>query len=236
MSEVTKFSKRALVCEPVQSLYGEVAVYQFDDLVRALTLNETVMSLVNVKNPLQIPSPYIASIAEQVRSDTFVVHFGVAGGTLANYIEQAKVNGDLNNVRQVGVEINEQVVALARKWLGLPVPSQFPVRIADVQTEVLNFKAESVGLLVVDLFNADAELPQFVNDLNFWQNCLRILAPDGQVVVNVMDTFHHAEVVRELSNSIRNAFGGCVRIRIEVPAKKSRPKELVNHLVWASRG
>lgn len=225
-----KLPKRSALTEPVKSPYGLIALYQFSDEVVALTLDDTVMSLVNTSDPRQIPSPYIAEIAARVRENDTVVHLGVAGGTLAGYIA-----AQFASVKQVGVEINQQIVNVAREHLGLPRAPKLKVRIADAFTEVKLLPASRADLIVVDIFNADASLSSEIFEPDFIRSCVNALAPNGQVCINVMDIFSRAPIVSKLKMAIKQSLlDRSITIGVDVPGKKHKPNALTNHLVWFS--
>ncbi|MDR2508509.1 MAG: methyltransferase [Candidatus Ancillula sp.] len=226
-----RFPKRSHIIEPIDTPFGRISLYQFDDKTIALTLDDTVMSLVNVSNPQIIASPYIAEIATHIREDDTVIHLGVAGGTLASYIASR-----FNNVAQTGVEINASVVDVAREHLGLPRSPKLKVRIADAFTEIVSFPSNRASIIVVDVFDAHGHLDERIFDPSFLGNCLQALAPSGELCINVMDTFGNAKNVSKLKDSVKRVTEECpaldVKVWVTTPGKKHKPNALTNHLIW----
>jgi spermidine synthase len=159
----------------------------------------------------------------------------------------AAIGQKFPGVRQVGVDVDGELVDFCRRSFGIPRKQDIKARIADATQEVLNFAPGSLSLIVRDIFTADGGVPAAVRDPEFLANTLSLLAPGGVYIANFAD-------VKDVSNNLSaelTATKRAVKLLQERVADteqpptlrisheqvgKAKPRELVNSLIIVRRG
>ena len=109
------------------------------------------------------------------------VHIGGAGCTLARYVAATRPGS-----RQVVLENDPAVIALARATFGYSRRSGFRLREADGLAGLADLADASYDVVIRDAFVADTT-PEHLQTTTFLAQVARVLAPDGVYVANVAD-------------------------------------------------
>ncbi|OYU85643.1 MAG: spermidine synthase [Flavobacterium sp. BFFFF2] len=111
-----------------------------------------------------------------------VLLLGVAGGSVIETL-----NKDFNYKGQItGVEIDEGILELAKKYFGLYQWNNVNYIIADAHQFVGTTK-KTFDLIIVDIFQ-DTQMPSFLFEPAFQDQLLRILNGSGIILFNTMVT------------------------------------------------
>ena len=180
------------------------------DNIRSLHLGSaTIQSSMDLDDPADLVLTYTrAMMAFLLWNDDprHIVQIGLGGGSLARFIDEY-----LPDAISVAVEINPQVVAVARVFFQLPPEGDFFEIVEADGADYIKMFRESTDVIMVDGFDGQ----QIVADLTteeFFEDCKRALTANGILVTNWWsgDKRYQSFLERLLA-----AFGGCV---IELPA------------------
>ena len=150
--------------------------------IRSLHLgSETVQSSMNVDYPAELVLSYSRAMmawllfAENVRH---ITQIGLGGGSFARWIDAC-----LPDCRQTAVEINPNVIAVARGLFELPFEGEnFEIVEADGAEYIKVFRHNTDAVLV-DGFDGEQIIDALVEE-PFFQDCRHALSPDGVFVTN----------------------------------------------------
>jgi spermidine synthase len=134
-----------------------------------------------------------------------VVHVGGAGCALARALAAAGPPR-----RQVVVEVDGAVLALAREHLGLRRAPGLRVREADGRAYLAGRPDGDADAILVDAF-VGARVPRHLATVQALGDAARVLAPDGALAVNVVDV-PPMEDVRAIAAGLREVFGSVVAL------------------------
>ncbi len=113
------------------------------------------------------------------------VQLGLGAGTLTRFTLRTL------GMRTTAVELNPQVIQACRAWFRLPADGpRLQVVCADAGAWLRAAEPASAQLLLVDLYDEEAAAP-VLDDLRFYTDCRRLLAPGGVMAVNLFGR-HHA--------------------------------------------
>ena len=151
--------------------------------VRTLHIgSDTVQSAMRIARPNDLEVVYTRSMMAFLlfKPEPRNVHMiGLGGGSLAkfvyHYIPEAQVTA---------VEVNPQVVAIARQFFLLPPNDErLNVMVGD-GVEYVSRKGLRADVLVVDGYDSESQVAALAT-LPFYRDCARILGDDGVLVVNL---------------------------------------------------
>ena len=109
-----------------------------------------------------------------------ILVLGVAGGSVIHtLIDEANFRGNIT-----GVEIDPQVIDVARKFFSLDEIQNFEVVIDDA-AEFVKTTTKRFNLIIIDIFN-DQEMPGFLFEQPFIDNVTLLLEPGGFILFNTM--------------------------------------------------
>lgn len=142
-----------------------------------------VQSELDLEEPLRLATPYGRAILlgllwpAQIHS---ILVAGLGGGQLPlwlhHYLPQAHLDC---------VEINPEVVTVARTYFGLPEDDRFQVHIQDIRDYLsLSSIDPPYDLMVLDLCLGDGSVPNALLTQEFYRCCQRHLSPEGVLVIN----------------------------------------------------
>jgi spermidine synthase len=182
------------------------------DGVRYLYLgNRTIQSAMRLADPAFLELSYTRSMMAGLLfqpAPRFVLLIGLGGGSIARFLHER-----LPASRLVAVDVNPEVVAVARAQFSLPGDDdRFRVVIGDGAAFVRDC-TEPVDLLLVDGYDARGQAPELATP-DFYADCARAVGPNGVLVVNLWSSDRHfgTQLAR-----IRDACpGGLLRL----PARK----------------
>ncbi|MBA3743448.1 fused MFS/spermidine synthase [Sporichthya sp.] len=165
---------------------------------RTLQLDTLRHSYVDLADPKHLEFTYIRAFGALIdamrptRQSIRALHIGGGGATLPRYVDATRPGSD-----NLIVEIDEGVIDIDRKELGLVTGNGIEVQIRDGRT---GLRAEPDGgrdLVVMDAFGGIA-VPWHLTTREVVQDARRVLGTDGLYLVNVIDywpsDFARAEV------------------------------------------
>jgi spermidine synthase len=170
---------------------------------RLLRQGDMDASYVDLADPRHLEFDYLrrmGDVVEALRARR-IVHVGGAGAALARALAATDRAGVR---RQVVVEVDEGVVALAREHLGLKKQPGLKVKVADGRAWVAARDDASVDALLVDAF-VGARVPAHLVTREALRDAARVVAPGGALAINVVDAPPMGDV-RAIAAGLREAF------------------------------
>jgi spermidine synthase len=170
---------------------------------RLLRQGDMDASYVDLADPRHLEFDYLRrmrDVVEALRARR-IVHVGGAGCALARALaatDRARTR------RQDVVEVDPDVVELAREHLGLRKQPGLKVRIADGRAYVATREDGSVDALLIDAF-VGARVPRHLATTTALADAARIVAPGGALAINVVDT-PPMDDVRAVAAGLRESF------------------------------
>lgn len=169
------------VREARDTQYHRMWVLDGDD-TRYLRFDSTFQSGMSLDDPYETIfdySDYMQLGLAYAPSTRSVLHIGLGGGTVAK-----RMLRDFPSLRQRAVEIDPEVVRVARRWFGLPGEARLPVSVQDGR-RYLQTHDERWDMIVVDAFFSDS-IPSHLATRQFYELLRSRLTPGGVVVSNVI--------------------------------------------------
>ena len=179
--------------DPVPGLYpvdtGQAALVPDGDGRRGWTLmiNGVPSSHVDLDDPLRLDFEYMRWIADLLdvagpEGDPLrVLHLGGAGCTLPRYVAAARPGS-----RQLVVELDPQIVELARTAFGLRSTGLLRMRAGDAREVLTGLPDDRYEAVVRDAFAVD-RVPSHLVTRGFLRQVRRVLVPDGVYAANLGD-------------------------------------------------
>lgn len=112
------------------------------------------------------------------------LHLGAGAMSIPRFVEELYPGS-----RQQVIELEPELVELVRRVVPLPRHASIRVRYGDAREQLSRLPKGLLGaadLLVVDIF-AGAQTPAHVTSVEFFEELVPFLAPDGLVLVNIAD-------------------------------------------------
>jgi spermidine synthase len=170
---------------------------------RLLRQGEMDASYIDLADPRHLEFDYLRrmrDVIEALRARR-VVHVGGAGCALARSLAAT----DRTRMRrQEVIEVDAEVVALAREHLGLRKQPGLKVRIADGRAHLASRPDASVDALVIDAF-VGARVPRHLATSAALADAARTVAPGGVLAINVVDAPPMGDV-RAIAAGLREHF------------------------------
>jgi spermidine synthase len=170
---------------------------------RLLRQGDMDASYVDLADPRHLEFDYLRrmrDVVEALRARR-IVHVGGAGAALA----RALAAGDRSRTRrQHVVEVDAEVVELAREHLGLRKLPGLKVRVADGRAWLARREDASVDALLVDAF-VGARVPRHLATVQALADAARVVAPGGALAINVVDA-PPMDDVRAIAAGLRETF------------------------------
>ncbi len=188
-------------------------------------------SYVHLGDPTRLEFEYVrwaGDLIDVVRPDgapLHAVHVGGAGCTLARYVAATRPRS-----RQVVLEVDPAVIALAREAFGYSRRSGFRLREADGLAGLAALEEGAWDLLVRDAFAGDTT-PRHLTTTRFVQEVARVLSPTGVYLANVADRPGLGLTRREVATAL-TAFG---HVALVGETQHLRGRRYGNVLLLASR-
>ena len=154
---------------------------------RTLVLDNLRHSYVDLDDPTHLEFAYARRFADLVRTQTdedaslSVLHIGGGGFTLPRYwptIRQVE--------RNVVLEVDAELVEVARSRLGLSEADDVTVRIGDARQTIDDEPTGAFDVVVEDAFGAVA-VPWHLTTQEMLDKVRRVLTPDGLYLINLID-------------------------------------------------
>ena len=151
--------------------------------VRTLYIgSDTVQSSMRLARPNDLELSYTRSMMAFLLfhpDPQRVLMVGLGGGSLAKFIYHR-----FPATQVVAVEINPQVVAIAREFFYLPAGDvRFNVLVGD-GADYLSDERRTADIIMVDGYDAESQVVA-LSALDFYRDCARILGESGVLVVNL---------------------------------------------------
>jgi MFS family permease len=150
---------------------------------RVLTLDDLRHSYVDLRDPRHLEFPYtrwIGDVIDAAEPDD-AVFVGGGGFTLPRYLLAVRPAA-----RATVLELDPELVALARDELGLRESARLRVRVGDARVRMRELPAASADLVVGDAFGSRS-IPWHLATREFVQEIRRVLRPGGIYAVNLID-------------------------------------------------
>ena len=152
-----------------------------------LYLDGVPSSYVDLADPTNLVFEYVRWIGDVLDllapegEPLYAVHLGGGGATLPRYLAHTRPSS-----RQVVVEVDPAVVALARERFGVRSTGHLRVRTGDAREVLGTLREASYDVVVRDAFDGPA-VPAHLRTNGFLQAVRRVLRPAGTYVANLTD-------------------------------------------------
>ncbi|MDF0604362.1 polyamine aminopropyltransferase [Neisseriaceae bacterium TC5R-5] len=152
------------------------------DNIRSLHLgSETIQSSMDMDDPAELVLSYSRAMMGFLlwnAEPAHVLHIGLGGGSLVRFIDEY-----LPDTVNVAVELNPQVIAVARSFFKLPEEGDFfEIVEADGADYVKVFRG-STDVIMVDGFDG-LQIVDALTTEDFFSDCRQALSPHGIFVTN----------------------------------------------------
>ncbi|UOO80844.1 polyamine aminopropyltransferase [Uruburuella testudinis] len=151
--------------------------------IRSLHLGSaTIQSSMNLDHPAELVLSYSRAMMGWLlfadHTPTHITQIGLGGGSFARWIDAY-----LPATRQTAVDINPQVINVARSLFELPFEDEhFEIIEAD-GAEYIKTVRGGTDVILVDGFDGEQIIDALVDE-PFFRNCRRALSPEGVFVTN----------------------------------------------------
>ena len=118
---------------------------------------------------------------ERIQNMNSILVLGVAGGSvIKTLVDEFQFKGKIT-----GVEIDEEITAIANQYFKLNEITNYTLIIADAN-EFVKSTIEKFDLIIIDIFQ-DATMPDFLFEKEFIQNIKELLQINGFILFNTMN-------------------------------------------------
>ncbi|HSK26066.1 MAG TPA: fused MFS/spermidine synthase [Jiangellales bacterium] len=154
---------------------------------RLLVLDDLNHSYVDLDDPTYLEFSYVRRFAGAVEGwwpsgePLRAVHVGGGGFTLPRWLAATRPGSD-----SVVLEIDDEVVELVRRELGLRTGPALRVEVGDARTSLVDLPAGSADLVVGDAFGS-LSVPWHLSTVEAAELVRAVLVEDGLYVLNVID-------------------------------------------------
>ena len=198
--------------EPTPGTYpvrtGEAALVPDRDGRRGWTMvvNGVPSSHVDLDDPLRLDFEYLRWIGDLVDvvaptgEPLRVLHLGGGGCTFARYVAQSRPGS-----RQLVVEIDPDVVELARNAFGVRSTGLLRLRVGDARAVLSDLPDARYEVVVRDAFAVD-QVPAHLTTRGFLQQVRRVLVPGGVYAANLGDRSPTLELARAETATVLSVF------------------------------
>ena len=170
---------------------------------RVLRLEQLRHSYVDLEDPTHLEFEYTQwmgdAIDDMAAGPVEAVFVGGGGFTLPRYVAATRP-GSSSRV----LEVDGDLVELARERLGLRTGPDLSVRVGDARVTLRGEADDSADLVVGDAFGGVA-VPWHLTTVEFTRDIRRVLRPDGLYLLNVID-YEPRNLVRAEEATLREVF------------------------------
>jgi Methyltransferase domain len=184
---------------------------------RVLVLDDLRHSYVDLADPRHLEFAYTRWIGDALdamrtpRAPLEAVFVGGGGFTLPRYLAATRPGS-----RSRVLEVDPQLVDLARERLGLRTGPELTVRTGDARVTLRDEPDDSADVVVGDAFGGRT-VPWHLATAEFVADVRRVLRPDGLYVINLIDGGELA-LVRAEAATLRDAFADVALVARPEPA------------------
>lgn len=180
-----------------------------------LLVNGAPSSYLRLDDPELLTFEYMQQMAAMIdglpAGPLRVVHLGAAGCSMARYVAARRPGS-----RQIGVDIDTQLLELVRQWFALPRAPELRLRAGDARTQLATMRDSSADVVIRDVFAPDVT-PEHLTTTGFVREVRRTLAPGGLYLANIADRQPLDLVRRELA-TVRTVQPGAPVTLVAEPA------------------
>jgi spermidine synthase len=157
------------------------------DSGRLLVLDTLRHSYVDLEDPTHLEFEYAGAMVDVIDAqfaadrDLDVLHIGGGGFTLPRYLAAIREGTD-----SLVLELDPQLLMLARDELGLTTSSELEVRTGDARLGIRQLATDSRDVVIGDAFGGLA-VPWHLTTSEFVDEVQRVLRPGGIYVLNLID-------------------------------------------------
>jgi SAM-dependent methyltransferase len=155
---------------------------------RTLVLDRVRHAYVDLADPRELGFRYVrwfadasADVVASRGGDIDVVHVGGGGFTFPRYLAAVAPAS-----RHVVLELDPEVLAVARYELGFAESPRIDVRLGDARLGIRSIPTDSADLVVGDAFGG-LSVPWHLTTVEFLAEIDRVLRPGGRYVMNLID-------------------------------------------------
>jgi spermidine synthase len=173
-------------CERESAYYCIAVLEEADPDGRTLVLDALHHAYVDLADPTVLRFAYVRWFAA-LSADRFdgravnALHIGGGGFSFPRYLL-----GTYPDSRHTVLELDPEVLVVAREELGFTPSEQIRVEVADARLSIADLPAGSFDLAVGDAFGGRS-VPWQLTTREFLSQVDRVLRPDGRYVMNVID-------------------------------------------------
>ena len=195
-----------------------------DGTRRTLLVDGLEASVVDLADPLALEIPYVRRMAEVLAAcaPSDVLHLGGGGCTLPRWLAAARAP---QPVRSLVLEVDEEVVAVARAELALDDVPGLTVRVADARAGVAGLRPRSFDAVASNVF-VGPHVPDHLCTVEALTDVRRVLRPGGVYVANLIDEAPLRRARRRLA-TIAAVFGSPTLIADRAVLRGRRAGNLV---------
>jgi spermidine synthase len=152
---------------------------------RLLRQGDMDASYVDLADPRHLEFDYLRRMRDLVEAlrARRIVHVGGAGAALARSLA---ASDRAQSRRQHVIEVDAEVVALAREHLGLRKLPGLKIKVADGRAWLAGRDPASADALLIDAF-VGARVPRHLATVQALRDAARVVAPGGALAINVVD-------------------------------------------------
>lgn len=122
----------------------------------------------------------IAIAFDKIKVMNEILVLGVAGGSvIKTLVDELQFQGEIT-----GVEIDENIITISNDYFGLNQIKNYTSILANAKDFVSN-TTKKYNLIVIDIFE-DTEMPAFLFENEFVENCKQLLEENGFILFNTM--------------------------------------------------
>jgi spermidine synthase len=175
--------------------------------LHALHLDHLVHSYADLDDPAFLEYGYLQTFREVVdwrarRGSVFRLLFiGGGGYTLPRLVDHLYPTAEVDVV-----EIDPAVTRVARRFFGVPRDAAIRTINEDARWFAMRGGGEPYDVIFIDAFN-DLSVPYHLTTRELTAQLRRLLTPDGALVVNVIDDYHHGRFLASYTRTLRSVFG-----------------------------
>lgn len=177
-----------------------------DGTRRTLLVDGLEASVVDLADPARLEIPYVRRMAAVLAAcaPDDVLHLGGGGCTLPRWLAEERGRAG-SSPRSLVLEVDDEVVAVARAQLALDDVPGLAVRVADARAGVRGLRPRSFDAVASDVF-VGPRVPDHLCTVEALEDVRRVLRPGGVFVANLIDEAPLRRARRQLA-TIAEVFG-----------------------------
>jgi predicted membrane-bound spermidine synthase len=174
--------------------------------LHALQLDHLVHSYADLDDPSWLEYGYLRTFNEVIehtakqRPVFRLLFIGGGGYTLPRLVDQLHESAEVDVV-----EIDPAVTRVARRFFGVPRDAAIRTINEDARWFAMH-GGEPYDAIFIDAFN-DLSVPYHLTTRELTEQLRRLLTPDGALVVNVIEDFHHGRFLASYTRTLQAVFG-----------------------------